>query len=128
MDIHSLKKKLRFFSKKRDWGQFHSPKNLSMALAAECGELLEIFQWLKEDQIHDFLKSGEDRCHVCDEIGDIFLYLIMLSDKLNIDPLVAAEQKIKKNYLRYPTQQVKGLSRKSDLESTTHPCKNCIQE
>ena len=85
MDINKIKSDLRKFAEERDWEQFHSPKNLAMALSGEVGELSEIFQWLTEDQSDKENISDEDLAKVREEVADILLYIIRLSDKLDID-------------------------------------------
>ena len=85
---------LREFSDKRDWDQFHSPKNLAMALIVEVAELLEHFQWTKEEE--SFKLPPKKLREVKDEIGDSMIYLLRLSDKLGIDPIKAAKDKLEK--------------------------------
>lgn len=106
----SLKEKLRDFAQERDWEQFHSPKNLAMALNVEAGELLECFQWLTEDQSQNL--DVDKLAAVTEEIADVQLYLLRLADVLGIDVLAAAEAKIKKNAQKYPADLVKGSSKK----------------
>lgn len=108
MDIERIKDSLRKFSEDRNWDQFHSPKNLSMALAGEAGELLDVFQWLKEDEstIEQILPKSLEQAK--EEIADIFLYLIRLADKLNIDLEQVAIDKIAKNEVKYPVELAKG--------------------
>ncbi len=109
-DMTALKLKLRDFASERDWDKFHSPKNLSMALSVEASELLEIFQWLSEDES---LKLPDDKLmHAREEIGDILNYAVRLADKLGIDPLDAAFEKIEKNHRKYPVEKSRGISRK----------------
>ena len=109
-DLNEIKEKLREFAMARDWDQFHSPKNLSMALAGEVGELLELFQWLTEEQSNNL--SREQRAAVEEEVADVFLYLLRLADKLGIDLLSAANNKIIINEQKYPVDKVKGSSKK----------------
>ena len=109
-DILLLRDKLRSFAEARDWDQFHTPKNLSMALMVETAELLEHFQWLTPAQSND-LSAGK-KADVADELADVLLYLIRLSDKLNIDLREAALQKLDKNALKYPADQVRGSAKK----------------
>ncbi len=109
-DLDEIKNKLRQFALARDWDQFHSPKNLSMALAVEASELLERFQWLSEEQSNNL--SVEQRKAVEEEMADVFLYLLRLADKLNINLLSAADDKISMNELKYPAEKVKGSSKK----------------
>lgn len=98
--MEELKQVLREFADERDWNQFHSPKNLSMALAVEVSEIMEIMQWLTEEESQAL--SPEQHAHMRDEIGDVMNYLTQLADVLDIDPLDAALQKIEKNRLKYP--------------------------
>jgi len=101
---------LRNFAKKRDWDQFHSPKNLTMALIVEVAEILEHFQWAKEED--SYRLSAKKMREVREEIGDSMIYLVRLSDKLGIDPIQAAKDKLKKNKKKYPVKLVKGKSKK----------------
>jgi len=109
-DLESLKQRLRQFADERDWDQFHSPKNLSMALIAEAGELIEHFQWLTEEQSKklDTKKLKE----VSEELADILIYLIRIADKLGVNLLEAANNKIELNKIKYPADMVKGCSKK----------------
>jgi len=109
-NLTELKQRLREFAEARDWDQFHSPKNLSMALSAEVAEIIEHFQWLTEEQSKNLPqdKLGE----VETELADTLIYLIRLADKLNIDLLKAAENKIDINEQKYPVEKAKGNARK----------------
>lgn len=109
-DLNQLQAYLRQFAKDRDWDQFHSPKNLSMALSVEVSELLENFQWLTEEQSHTL--DEKQRAAVADEIADVQMYLARLADKLDINIGEAIEQKIVKNEAKYPAELVKGSSKK----------------
>jgi dCTP diphosphatase len=109
-DIHSLKLALRDFAAERDWAQFHSPKNLAAALTVEAAELLEHFQWLTEDQSRSL--SAEMRDEIADEIADVMLYLIQIADKLDVDLLNAAADKLARNAKRYPIDRSRGSSKK----------------
>ncbi len=109
-DLLMLRDKLRAFAEARDWNQFHSPKNLSMALMVEVAELMEHFQWLSEAQSLDL--PAEIKPAVGEELADILLYLVRLSDKLDVDLLQAALHKLEKNALKYPAEQVRGSSKK----------------
>lgn len=109
-NLDKIKKRLRQFAEDRDWDQYHSPKNLSMALAGEVGELLEQFQWLSEEQSRDL--TPEQRLAAEEEIADVFIYLIRLADKLDINLINAAENKIQKNEEKYPAEKVKGSHKK----------------
>ncbi|WP_111656892.1 nucleotide pyrophosphohydrolase [Isoalcanivorax indicus] len=109
-DIDEIKEKLSQFALARDWDQFHSPKNLSMALAGEVGELLELFQWLTEEQSNNLTR--EQRKAVEEEVADVFLYLLRLADRLGVDLLEVAKNKIIINENKYPVDKVKGSSKK----------------
>jgi len=112
MDIDKIKSDLRKFAQERDWEQFHSPKNLVMALSGEVGELSEIFQWLTEDQSNKENISDEDLAKVREEVADILLYIIRLSDKLDIDLEQAVLDKLKINKDKYPVELSKGNATK----------------
>ena len=109
-DLNQLQAYLRQFAKDRDWDQFHSPKNLTMALSVEVSELLENFQWLTEEQ--SYTLDQQQRAAVVDEIADVQMYLARLADKLDINIGEAIEQKINKNEAKYPAELVKGSSKK----------------
>ena len=103
MDIKVIQDKLAKFAEERDWDQFHSPKNLVMALTSEVGELNELFQWLTEEK-----SNNVDNDEVRQEIADIFIYLLRLSDKLDIDIEEAVKEKIEINAKKYPIDLAKG--------------------
>lgn len=109
-DLLMLRDRLRAFAAERDWEQFHSPKNLSMALMVEVAELMEHFQWLTEAQSADLPDS--DRQAVSEELADILLYLVRLSDRLGVDLREAALRKLEKNALKYPVELARGNARK----------------
>lgn len=108
--LKELQDKLLAFARERDWEQFHSPKNLVMALSVEASELLEHFQWLTEAQSESL--SETKRQEVGHEMADIFIYLLRLSERLDIDVLEMVEQKIKINHEKYPADKVRGSSKK----------------
>lgn len=108
--LEVLQQRLREFARERDWDQFHSPKNLSMALIGEAAELVEHFQWLSEEQSTQL--TEEKLRAVEQELADVFLYLLRLADKLNVDLLAAAAHKIDLNARKYPAEQVRGSSKK----------------
>ena len=109
-DLDDLKYRLREFSTERDWDQFHSPKNFSMALIVECAELVEHFQWLTNDQSKNL--SDETLEEVRLEMADIFIYLIRLADTLNVNLIDATNDKMKLNALKYPIEKSKGIATK----------------
>jgi len=108
--LAALRADLRRFAAARDWQQFHTPKNLAMALAVEAAELLEHFQWLTAEQS---ARLGARRRHaVAEEIADVLLYLTRLADVLGIDPLAAARRKLRTNARKYPIARSRGNARK----------------
>ena len=109
-EIDRLREQLRAFAEARDWEKFHSPKNLAMALAAEAGELLEVFQWMTEPQSRDL--PPDARARASEEIADVLLYLVRLADTRGIDPIDAANRKIVTNAARYPADKARGSSKK----------------
>ena len=108
--LRELRDALRAFAAERDWDQFHSPKNLAIALSVEAGELLERFQWLTEQESQRL--SPADRVRVEQELADVLLYLIRLADKLDVDLAVAAREKMKINAEKYPVEKARGKSKK----------------
>lgn len=114
--ITTLQQKLQKFYIEREWGQFHDPKNLIMALNGELGELTELFQWLTPEQAKNIMQDPDKAKRVKEELADVFVYLISLSDKLDIDLIDAAYQKIEVNAQKYPVEKAKGNAKKySDL-------------
>jgi NTP pyrophosphatase (non-canonical NTP hydrolase) len=108
--LETLKIKLRKFAKDREWEQFHSPKNLAMALTVETAELLEKFQWLTEEQ--SFQLSEKKKKEVEEEIGDILIYLVRIADQLNVNLLEASAEKLILNAKKYPIEKAKGRADK----------------
>ena len=104
MDITAIQKRLYDFAEARNWQQFHSPKNLTMALAAEAAELLEIFQWLTEEQSKNITKSEKDMSLIKQEVADVFIYLARLADTLGIDIEREVLAKIELNEKKYPVE------------------------
>ena len=109
-DLNTLKLRLREFADSRDWNQFHSPKNLCMALGIEVAEISEHFQWLTEEQSRNLPpeKLGE----VASELADTLLYLVRLADKLGVDLAAAAAAKIEINARKYPVDMARGNAKK----------------
>ena len=109
-DIENLRNQLRTFAAERDWDQFHSPKNLASALAVEAAELLEHFQWLTEAESHQLPQEALKEVRA--EVADVLLYLIRISDKLGIDLIASANEKIILNAQKYPVDKARGNSKK----------------
>jgi NTP pyrophosphatase (non-canonical NTP hydrolase) len=110
-DLTELRDQLRAFAAERDWEQFHSPKNLAMAMIVEAGELVEHFQWLTEQQ--SLALDDAKREQVAQELADVFIYLVRLADRLDIDLLDAAARKIVLNARKYPADRARGSARKA---------------
>ena len=108
--LSRLRDLLRQFAAERDWDQFHSPKNLASALAVEAAELLERFQWLTEDQSRRLPPA--ELAKVREEMADVLNYLVRLADKLDVDLVAAARDKIKLNAIKYPVETARGSARK----------------
>ena len=108
--MRNLRDAIRVFIDQRDWEQFHSPKNLAMALSVEVAEVVEHFQWLTEEQSRNL--PPEKLAEIKEEIGDVIIYLTELAEKLGIDPVEAAKAKLEINSKKYPASLVKGKAAK----------------
>jgi len=107
-DLESLRFKIREFVGAREWEQFHDAKNLTMCLAAEVGELVAELRWISSGDVADATRDPEMRARLVAEIGDVMLSLQMLSDRLGIDLIEAAEAKLIANAKKYPAARVRG--------------------
>ncbi len=112
IEVRGAAQALREFAEARDWAQFHSPKNLVMALSGEVGELNEIFQWMTETDSFKAAASEATASAVREEIADVALYLIRLSDVLGIDLNEAVSSKLATNAAKYPVDLSRGVSTK----------------
>ena len=111
-ELDALRERVREFVRERDWRQFHSPKNLAMALAVEAAELMEIFQWKTEDESR--APDAKALAAAGHEIADVLIYLVRIADELGIDPVAAAHRKLELNASRYPVAKARGNARKYD--------------
>jgi dCTP diphosphatase len=109
-EFDRIKKQVRQFGIDRDWDQFHSPKNLSMALIVEVAEMVEHFQWLTEEQSVRLSQEKLDEIEL--ELADIQIYLLSLAEKLQIDLLAAVDKKLALNSQKYPVEKARGSSKK----------------
>lgn len=115
-NLKDLQAKVVKFRDDRDWKQFHTPKDLAMSIAIEAAELMECFQWKSKEQIEKYVSSDKS-IEIDEEMADILIYLLNLSDVLNIDILEAAYKKLEKNDKKYPAEKAKGNARKyTELE------------
>ncbi|MDK1476642.1 nucleotide pyrophosphohydrolase [Streptomyces sp. 549] len=101
-DVPALQERLAAFAAARDWGRYHTPKNLTAALSVEAGELVEIFQWLTPEQSARVMSDPARAARVEDEVADVLAYLLQFCETLGIDPLAALEAKIERNEQRFP--------------------------
>lgn len=108
--LTDLRERMRAFVSERDWDQFHSPKNLAIALSVEASELLEHFQWLTEAASTEL--PPEVHAKVREEVADVLLYLVRIADRLGIDLHAAARDKLALNARKYPVEKARGSSRK----------------
>jgi len=99
--MEKLRTSLRKFAAARKWQPFHTPKNIAMALSVETAELTEIFQWMEGEKSREV--DAATKKHIAEEVGDVMIYLTMLADKFDLDPLSCAKEKMKLNAVKYPT-------------------------
>jgi dCTP diphosphatase len=109
-DLGELRERVRAFVAERDWERFHSPKNLAMALSVEASELVELFQWLTEEE--SAAPDPGRRQRVAEEMADVLWFLVRLADRLDVDLLAAAEAKLAANAVKYPADLVRGSPKK----------------
>ena len=114
IDVKGLSEALAAFAAERDWDQYHSPKNLAMALTGEVGELSEIFQWLTEEASKSVATNPDTATAVREELADVTLYLVRLASVLGVDLNEAVSQKLQKNATKYPVDKAHGSHKKYD--------------
>lgn len=102
-----LNERIRQFCEEREWSQFHDPKNLAISLQLEASEVLELFQWTKDNQVKPNKES-----EIADELSDVFYWLMMLANHYDIDLVNALNKKMDKNEVKYPIEKAKGTSAK----------------
>jgi dCTP diphosphatase len=108
--VQKLIEDIKAFNRERDWEKYHSPKNLSMALSVEVAEIVEVFQWLTEEQSRHLPPLKKQA--VEEEIGDVTILLLMLADELGVDVLEAARKKLERNRAKYPVEKFRGRAEK----------------
>lgn len=111
-DITAMQRALRAFNEERDWGQYHAPRNLAMALSVEANELLELFLWCRDDGPQPALPEREPK--VADEAADVLICLLNFCDRAGVDLPEAFWRKLERNAARYPAERVRGSMRKHD--------------
>ncbi|MBO93431.1 MAG: NTP pyrophosphohydrolase [Opitutales bacterium] len=112
--LRELKERIRAFSQARDWEQFHVPKNLAMALAAEVGELMESFLWIDAEESRLLCDDPVKRAEVEEELADVLIYTLRFADVAGLDATKAIMKKMARNEERYPVEKAKGSSAKYD--------------
>lgn len=114
--LAELKRIVAEFVAERDWKQFHSPKNLSMAMAIEVAELMEHFQWISMDESRAIPETSEKRREIAEEMSDVFCYLLALANEMQIDMTSSLQRKMVKNREKYPSDVFQGRYGTEDLE------------
>lgn len=114
--VGDLRQAVAGFVNDRDWQPFHTPKNLSMSIAIEAAELMERFQWLTTEQAEAAVQESDERAAVADELADIVIYCLSLSNALELDTSSAVLDKLKKNEHRYPAAEFQGRFRRPERE------------
>lgn len=112
MTLQALQESLRLFAEERDWGQFHSPRNLILALCGEAGELAELVQWTPDDEVETFLREPTNAQNLRYELADVLAYLLRIADVCGVDLEQALKDKMELNQTRYPVSLAKGSTRK----------------
>ncbi len=110
--LTDLKTRVLAFARERDWEQFHAPKNLSMALAAEAGELMEHFLWATPEQSSAVAKDPAKRRKIEDELADVVIYALEFANVAGMDVAAAIERKMADNAKKYPVEKSRGRSDK----------------
>lgn len=110
--VAALRERVLGFARERDWEQFHSPKNLSMALAAEAGELMEHFLWAESAASNEVVRDPARREQIADEIADVVIYALEFANVSQLDLAAAIEAKLAKNAAKYPVEKARGNARK----------------
>ena len=108
--LEDLQRELRQFRDERDWGRFHDPKSLILALVGEVGELAELFQWVAADEAASLFRSGRAQQRAAEEMSDVLIYLLGLADVLDVDLLAAAQSKLAASRDRFPADDVSGVA------------------
>ncbi|MCS7237062.1 MAG: nucleotide pyrophosphohydrolase [Thermoguttaceae bacterium] len=106
--LAQLREMIQRFVAERDWGQFHTPKNLAMSLAIEAAEVMEVFQWLTPEESWSLREECPEKEALCDELADVLAYLLAISNQLNIDLASALKRKMAKNEAKYPVEEYRG--------------------
>jgi dCTP diphosphatase len=106
--VGQLRQEIARFIRERDWEQFHDPKNLSIAIATEAGELMEHFRWIKNDPSRELVKDPKAKAEIAEEVADVLAFLLSFANSVDIDLASALRAKMAKNAAKYPAEQFKG--------------------
>lgn len=109
-DMLELRDRLRAFAHERDWEQFHTTRNLILALVGEVGELAALVQWLPDEQVDEALSEEKLRSAFADEMADCLIYLLQIADRVGVDLGEAAGRKLERNAVKYPVELSRGRS------------------
>lgn len=112
--LDAMLEALRSFVQERDWGQFHDPKNLAMALGSEVGELMAELRWVRSEDVEAFVAEPDNRARIAAELGDVGILLLLLSDRMGIDLLQAMGAKLEHNRRKYPANASRGRAEPPD--------------
>lgn len=112
--VAELKSRVLAFARERDWEQFHAPKNLSMALAAEAGELMEHFLWVSPEQSQGIARDAVKRAKIAEELADVVIYALEFANVTGLDVAAAIEAKMEANAKKYPVEKARGRAEKYD--------------
>ena len=118
MELEDFIKRIDAFALERDWAQFHSVRNLVLAMVGEVGELAEVFQWVSDDLVEAFLAKPENHARLQEELADVLMYALRLASVSGVDVKVALEAKLTSNAEKYPVDKSKGNSIKYTELST----------
>jgi dCTP diphosphatase len=117
-ELQDLLNKIRAFSDERDWSQFHTAKNLILAVSAEVGELAEVVQWKSDQEAAEYLKTPEGKSKLSEEVADVAIYLLRICQQQNLNFIDILNKKMDSNSIKYPVDKSKGNARKyTDLNN-----------
>lgn len=111
-EIEILMEKIKIFCEKRDWDQFHNPKDLAIGLSTEANELLDIFRFKTQEQMEEMMKDTGKRKEIAEELADVFFFLLRFSQMYEFDMVEILEKKLIKNNEKYPVEKIKGKNLK----------------
>lgn len=116
--LEDLMKKIQEFTDERDWSQFHTAKNLILAVSSEVGELSEVVQWKSDEELDEYLRTPEGKNKLSEEVADIAIYLLRICQENNLNFIEILSKKIELNAIKYPINKSKGNARKySELDN-----------